>query len=75
MKVWNKQNEKDLSKEIVDWSSTYYSVILKDLTERTVVTFADESYDGTINEYYEYTDGDNEFPCFDEILLWCKIDE
>lgn len=75
MKVWNRQSEKDLFKEIVDWSSTYYSVILKDLTERTVVTFADESNDGTINEYYEYTDGDNEFPDFDEILLWRKIDE
>jgi hypothetical protein len=45
------------------------------LTERTVVTFADESNDGTINEYFEYTDGDNEFPDFDEILLWRKIDE
>lgn len=75
MKVWNRQSEKDLSNEIVDWSSTYYSVILKDLTERTVVTFADESNDGAINLYYEYTDGDNEFPDFDEILLWRKIDE
>ena len=40
---WNKQSEKDLFNEYVDWSSTYYAVIMKDLSERVVVSYADES--------------------------------
>lgn len=75
-KNWNKQSEKDLFNEHVDWSSTYYAVIMKDLTEKIVVSYADESYDGAINQYYNFVgDDDDEAVDFDEILLWKEIED
>lgn len=71
---WNLQQEKDLFNEVVDWSTTYYSVILKDGSEKIVYTFADENCDGEINTYYEYRDT-AEGVDFDDILMWRKIDE
>ena len=75
MEKWNRQSENDLYNEQVDWVSTYYTVILKDLTERTVVTYADETHDGSINTYHEFADGDNEAVDFDDIMLWKKLEK
>lgn len=74
--TWNKQSEKDLFDEYVDWSSTYYAVIMKDLSERVVVSYADESSDGSRNSYFDfYADDNDEVVDFDEILFWKKIDK
>ena len=73
--IWKRQSEDDLYREPVDWTTTYYTVILNDLTERTIATYADECSDGSISIHYEYTDMDCEFPDFDDILLWKKIDK
>lgn len=74
MNNWNLQQEKDLFNEVVDWGTTYYSVILKDGSERVAYTFADENSDGEINTYCEYC-GTNEGVDFDDILMWRKIDD
>jgi len=74
MSKWNIQAVKDLWNERVDWTSTYYSVILKDGQEREVRTYADECADGTINAYWEYTDDDSGVD-FDDILLWKPIEK
>lgn len=74
MNKWNIQSEKDLWNEPIDWSSTYYSVILKDGREREICTYADECADGTINTYCEYTDDDSGVD-FDDILLWKPIEK
>jgi hypothetical protein len=74
--TWNRQSEKDLFNEHVDWSSTYYAVIMKDLTEKIVASYADESYDGAINQYYGFVgDDDDEAVDLDEILLWKEIED
>lgn len=74
MNKWNIQSEKDLWNEPIDWSGTYYSVILKDGREREICTYADECADGTINTYCEYTDDDSGVD-FDDILLWKPIEK
>lgn len=74
MGKWNIQSEKDLWNEPVDWSSTYYSVILKDGREREVRTYKDECCDGTINTYWEYTDDDSSVD-IDDILLWRPVEK
>lgn len=73
--IWNKQSEKDLFNEQVDWSSTYYAVIMKNLTEKVVVSYADEGYDGTRNVYYDFIGDDDKVVDFDEILLWREIEK
>ena len=73
--TWNRQSEKDLFNEHVDWSSTYYAVIMKDLTEKIVASCADECYDGTINTHYGFVGDDDEAVDFDEILLWKEIED
>lgn len=69
---WNKQSEKDLFNEYVDWSSTYYAVIMKDFSERVVVSYADESSDGSRNSYFDFV-GSNDVVEFDDILFWKEI--
>lgn len=73
-KIWNRQSEKDLFNEHVDWSPTFYAVILKDLTEKIVWSQADECHDGTINTHYDFVGDDDEVVDFDEILLWRKTE-
>ena len=71
---WHKQSEKDLFDEYVDWSSTYYAVIMKDLSERVVVSYADESSDGSRNSYFDYV-GSDDIVEFDDILFWKEIEK
>ena len=73
VKRWNKQVEKDLFNEQVDWSATYYSVILKDGHEREVQAYADECADGNVTIHFEYIDN-YWYVDFDDILLWRKIE-
>jgi len=72
--IWNKQSEKDLFNEHVDWTSTYYAVIMKDMRERIVVSYADEGYNGSVNTYYDFYDSDDVVD-FDDILLWRETDK
>lgn len=72
--IWNKQSEKDLFNEHVDWTSTYYAVIMKDMRERIVVSYADEGYDGSVNTYYDFY-GSDDVVDFDDILLWRETDK
>ena len=72
--IWNKQSEKDLFNEHVDWTSTYYTVIMKDMRERIVLSYADEGYDGCVNTYYDFYDSDDVVD-FDDILLWRETDK
>lgn len=74
MNKWNIQSEKDIWNEPIDWTSTYYSVILKDGREREVRTYKDECADGYIITHYEYTDDDSGVD-FDDILLWKRIEK
>lgn len=75
-KVWNRQSEKDIFNEQVDWSSTYYAVIMKDLTEKVIASYADECHDGTINSHYDFVGEDSDDAVdLDEILLWREIED
>ena len=75
-KVWNKQSEKDIFNEHVDWSQTFYAVIMKDLTEKVISTQAVECYDGSVNNHYDFIGDDSDDAVdFDEILLWRKIED
>lgn len=74
MNKWNIQSEKDLWNEPIDWSSTYYTVILKNGQEREVRTYADECVNGNINTYWEYTDDDSGVD-IDDILLWKPVEK
>ena len=71
---YDKQSEKDLFDEYVDWSSTYYVVIMKDLSERVVVSYADESSDGSCNRYFDFV-GSDDVVEFDDILFWKEIEK
>ena len=74
MNTWSIQSEKDLWNEPVDWSGTYYSVILKDGREREVRTYADECGDGTITTHCEYT-YDDSGANLDDVLMWRRIEK
>lgn len=68
---WNRQDTNDLFNELVDWSPTFYLVILKDGTERVLHSFYDEDSGGAINLHYEYYKSDD-IVDFEDILLWRK---
>jgi len=70
---WHLQSEDDIFNQPIDWSATYYAVVLNDGSRHIFQTFYDETCDGEKVPHYDIVDSEYLFDSFDDIKWWCKF--
>ena len=73
---WHLQSEDDIFNQPIDWSATYYAVVMNDGSRHILMAVLDVNlFDGEKVPHYDIVDSENLFDLFDDIKWWCKFPE
>lgn len=74
--TWHLQSEDDIFNQPIDWSATYYAVVMNDGSRHILMAVLDVNlFDGEKVPHYDIVDSEYLFDSFDDIKWWCKFPE